>query len=258
MKSINKTTQIPEINIEDIDRALMNWFENLNITVDTNEQKNTKVGYIPCPQERFAWAQNNKGLRDQNGSLKLPVITTLRTNIDRTPGLWAAGQDTEFVEIEKVLDKKSQDWKKPVYKITSFPFPSFVAIDYELKIHTSTMIQMNAILQKLFSELKWWQHFNVTSPKGFSFVGIFNYELNNESNLSEFTDDKRIIQYSNNLRIIGYVQSGVAKVEYSVTDVVFGVDLPSEKESENPFKQKDTLLEKYNDLKRLNMYTPRI
>lgn len=260
MKTIDKTTTIPEVAIEDIDRSLMKWFQDMNIVIDTNDQKNYKVPYIPCPQERFVWANNNKGLRDQAGVLTFPVITTLRTNIDRSPGLWAAGVDSQFVEIQKVVDKKSQDWKKgkPVYKITSFPFPTFVAVDYDLKIHTSTMMQMNTILQQLFKTLKFWQHFNVQSSTGMNFVGIFNFELNNESNLSEFSDDKRIIQYRNNIRLIGYLQSGEAKVEYSSTDIVFGIDTVSDRIADNPFNKPDTLMEKYREMQALNIYNPKI
>jgi hypothetical protein len=117
------------------------------------------------------------------------------------------------------------------------------------------MVQMNEILQRMFKELKFWQHFNVTSSTGMNFVGIFNFELNNSSNLNEFSDEKRIIEYSNNIRLIGYLQSGEAKVEFSCTDITFGVDVVSDITSENPFIKADPLMDAYREMKKLNMHT---
>lgn len=75
--------ELKPVTIETIDRAVRDYFDKkLNITVETENDKK-KVSVMFATGER--WKLSKEDLRDENGTLILPLISISRTNIDRTP-----------------------------------------------------------------------------------------------------------------------------------------------------------------------------
>jgi len=75
---------IPPCNIEDVDRALFNFF-NEELPLFYKRRKETKrVPIIFATGERFAILARNKPLRDKAGAIILPLISILRSGIDQS------------------------------------------------------------------------------------------------------------------------------------------------------------------------------
>lgn len=75
--------EIKPVTLETIDRVVRDYFDKkLNITVQTEIDKK-KVSVLFASGER--WKLSRDDLRDENGTLILPLISIRRTNIDRTP-----------------------------------------------------------------------------------------------------------------------------------------------------------------------------
>ena len=68
--------------IETIDKSVLNYLQELNLFVDSNEGWK-KVPIIWGTAERAYQAKKNKSIRDQQGMLRLPIITLRRGNISK-------------------------------------------------------------------------------------------------------------------------------------------------------------------------------
>ena len=74
---------IPSCTIEDVDRALFNFF-NEELPLFYKRRKEMKrVPIIFATGERFAILARNKPLRDKAGAIILPLISILRSGIDQ-------------------------------------------------------------------------------------------------------------------------------------------------------------------------------
>jgi len=75
---------IETLTIEDIDRAIFEFInDNLNIHVKSDNTLK-KVPVIFASGERWALVRQRKALRDENGTIILPLISIRRTEIDRS------------------------------------------------------------------------------------------------------------------------------------------------------------------------------
>jgi len=219
---------IKNVTLETVDSAVRDYFDKkISISVDTEKGRN-KVPVIFAAGERWKMIRDNKGLRDENGTLILPVIAIRRTNIDRTPGMRALGQETPFITISKRIHDKTgniqnlvntrklngfpQLRKSPVFEYLTIPFPDFAVVFYEIVIWTQYQTQMNEILQKIFYNYEHMDSFVMPveydgkKRKGNSyyFVGFRDGTVLPQSNVEEFTNQERIIKYSYTIKVPAY------------------------------------------------------
>ena len=74
-------------NLETIDMALHSYLDNeLNLFTTSNEGFN-KVPVVWMTPERSFQIKNDRELRDDNGVLKLPMITLEKTSITKNPAM---------------------------------------------------------------------------------------------------------------------------------------------------------------------------
>jgi len=219
---------IKNVTLQTVDSAVRDYFDKkISISVDTEKGRN-KVPVIFAAGERWKMIRDNKGLRDENGTLILPVIAIRRTNIDRTPGMRALGQETPFITISKRIHDKTgniqnlvntrklngfpQLRKSPVFEYLTIPFPDFAVVFYEIVIWTQYQTQMNEILQKIFYNYEHMDSFVMPveydgkKRKGNSyyFVGFRDGTVLPQSNVEEFTNQERIIKYSYTIKVPAY------------------------------------------------------
>ena len=219
---------IKNVTLQTVDSAVRDYFDKkISISVDTEKGRN-KVPVIFAAGERWKMIRDNKGLRDENGTLILPVIAIRRTNIDRTPGMRALGQETPFITVSKRIHDKTgniqnlvntrklngfpQLRKPPVFEYLTIPFPDFAVVFYEIVIWTQYQTQMNEILQKIFYNYEHMDSFVMPveydgkKRKGNSyyFVGFRDGTVVPQSNVEEFTNQERIIKYSYTIKVPAY------------------------------------------------------
>ena len=109
-KNVTQDFQIPEIGIEDIDRAVFKLFDrDLNFEV-TYQGKTSKVPVIFAAGERFALTRRKNSIRDKNNALILPLISILRGEIDVSPDQHGKGTAISYPDqpgyyIKKRLSK---------------------------------------------------------------------------------------------------------------------------------------------------------
>lgn len=110
---------VPPVGVEDADAALFNLFDKEIAfqvsTSDKNRQELKRVPVIFTAGEKWALAKRNRGLRDRNGTLILPLITVVRTTIQQTADEDIAGrginQQTGEILVRRRLDKSDRGYQ---------------------------------------------------------------------------------------------------------------------------------------------------
>ena len=232
----NVPVYIPS-SFENIDSAILNWVDNiLNISVNTHEGVQ-KINVNFAIAERSALSKRNKDLRDSKYTLKYPVIAIVRGDIDKPNKKNAALQGTAFknasttlvlpvyseLNHDKTSDRANADAKRfagtinvprlktnrPIYNVYSIPIPSFVEVKYEISCISNFQQQMNEILNPFVKYSSNINGFKLLH-NGHGYEVTFDEKISNSSNLDDISDTERIVEYSFNLTVKGYVHHGDA------------------------------------------------
>ena len=216
------------VRLEDADSSVYNYFDKkISIHVDTDKGR-SKVPVIFASGERWKMIRDNKGLRDENGTLILPLVSVRRTMVERTPGFGGMAQEVPSITISKRIHEKTGNMQNlvktrtmfgftekkrdPVIETMTIPYPDFCTLFYEITLWTQYQAQMNEILEKIFYNYNIRDSFVMPleyeegqPKKGFYFVGFRDGTLPSQSNVEEFTSQERIIKYTYNIKIPTYL-----------------------------------------------------
>lgn len=231
-----------DITIETVDQAVKDWFTHIvNVHVKTPTEELKKVPVLFASGERWATVRDQRGIRDKNGLLILPIISIRRTNIDRDRSQLALGTETKTLTIARQISQKTNlvqnaiqarnparrdATNKIVHELTTIPFPDWFVTGYEILIQAQYTTQMNSILEKIFNSLDLQNSFVMpvrdskfesdSKDKEFEerkllnnyyFVGYMDTDLADTGNFEEFTDQERIVRYSYNITVPTYLQA---------------------------------------------------
>lgn len=191
--------KVNDLFIRDIDQAVVNWFQK-EWPVDF---ENRKTPVIFVSQERWAIAQKQKGFRDENGVLILPLITVKRLDANELYDRYVPKVDGTRMYTKRriatssinntdrlVYDKKLMN--KPIYEIIMAQFPTFVKIKYTITLHTSFLNHSNQIQENI------WKKFDA-GRSYFKHNGYYIFAevegSSDRSNIDDFTDTQRLFKH---------------------------------------------------------------
>lgn len=93
-----------------------------------------------------------------------------------------------------------------VYEIISIPQPQFFKATYEVIFWTSYTEHMNYMIQTyLNSFLPQTRGHKLNTDKGYWFIALTEDSLSNNENFDDFTNEERIIKYTFNISVNGYL-----------------------------------------------------
>lgn len=209
--------QIESIDLRNIDKSVVNWFDRDFPTVINGK----KVPTLYATAERWARVQKQKGYRDEKGTLILPLISIRRTTPDPLRERYVAeGEETNITLVKRIATVPTGDEKQPsaqdnkvadgvftktadspIYEVLQIPFPSFVNVDYEVVVWTSYLSHQNKLDETIFKEFRGGrQYFYVNN---YYFFGTLK-GTTDQSNFEEFTEKERVIKYSFKLSLHAY------------------------------------------------------
>jgi len=224
--------------IETIDYAI---YEFLNDKLDLRAETNkgwTKVPVIWTSTERVFQIKHNKGLRDSEGALILPIITVERSafvkdlnrkgsfqaNIpffnavkggsvvvgrrikhDKTSEFANADQNRRYgrdrVETNFVRTRKNS---KIVYETIVMPQPVYVNITYSIVLRTEYQQQMNQLLQPFMTRPG-----GITSiilnKDGHSYEAFVDGNVGLSNNITSMNEEERKYETKININVLGYL-----------------------------------------------------
>jgi len=150
-----------------------------------------------------------------------------------------------------------------IFEIITVPYPKFMAIDYEITLWTQYMTQMNQLIEVIFSSFDGQGHeFLLKSQSGYEYVAFVKSPFNNADNFSDFSQDERIIKYTFNITVPGYLiaprhpgQPTPFRKYYSAPQIEFGyhqVSTQVVKADESPEGSKDSSKFILSDVKEMD------
>lgn len=125
-KNVYKETSIPSCGLEDVDVALFNLFDKqLTLQVGVNDtvrqQSVKKVPVMFASGEKWALLKLNRPIRDNVGTLILPLITIARTGIQQELNNDITGrginQQTGEIKIMRRLDESDRDYQNLINRL---------------------------------------------------------------------------------------------------------------------------------------------
>ena len=223
--------------IEDIDYVVMSWLKkDLDLFCDTNEGR-VSVPVLWQVPERAYQIKNRKELRDENNTLKLPLISIERTNIIKNPeqkGSFQAhtfstdknGRSGRFVIAKQIVPDKTQNFavasgtrtntegknqqfyprsnKKIVIRTMSVPIPVYVNVEYKIKLKTEYQQSMNELITPFIARTGQINALSLTR-NGHIYEVFIEQNFTHNNNLANLNEDIREFNTEISLRVLGYL-----------------------------------------------------
>ena len=246
--------------IETIDYAITSWVEeDLNLSARTNSGY-TKVPIFWQTPERSFQIKSEKSLRDDEGSLILPVIGIERTSIVKDPdrkGSFQAhtfspdqkGRSGRMVIAKRIKQDKTRNFavaagtrtttggklqeyfprinKQVVIQSLSIPIPVYVNVEYKIVIKTEYQEQMNQLMQPFMTRTGQINSF-LMRRNGHIYEAFIDQNFAHNNNVANLSEDIRMFETAINIRVLGYLigegendDRPIVKVEESVVEVTF-------------------------------------
>jgi len=227
--------EFSESSLETIDKAVLNYInETLNISVDTNDGFK-KVPVLWVTAERAYQLKHNKDLRDSEETLILPLITVNRTTIEKNPASEYAIPAANIPEVRDAMggsitiarrmnQKKTAEFqnayakrefgrstwpkvpaKRTVYETISIPFPTWIAVNYEISVRTEYQQQTNEILRKFIRQGGLNRMpFRIESD-GHKYEAFIDGTITNNSNVADIGMKQRNYETLISFKVLGYL-----------------------------------------------------
>jgi hypothetical protein len=258
-----RTTGVPEkkyfnpSTIENIDRSIYEYISNLNLSVKTKDGFE-KVPVLWGTSERSFLSKTDKQVRDQQGMLKLPLISIKRSGVQKTMPSKGVFQGTVFetddeqggsLVVSRVINQEktrayakstakrtTQDSSYPiannkiVYQTISAPMPVNVEINYEIILRTEYQQQMNNLMLPFITNPGTINYIKLEND-GHRYEGFIEGQFSSKSNLSDYSNDERKFETSITIRVIGYLvgqENNREKPHFSVRENFVEVKIPKE------------------------------
>lgn len=223
--------------IEDIDYTIMSWLKtDLDLFCHTNEGRE-KVPVLWQVPERSFQIKNDKTLRDENNTLKLPLISVERTGITKDPenkGSFQAnlfsdkknGRSGRFVIARQIVPEKTQNFaiasgtrtntgakrqryfprtnNKVVIRTLSVPIPVYVNVEYKIRLKTEYQQNMNELVTPFIARTGQINAFSL-KRNGHIYEVFIDQNFSHSNNLANLSEDMREYNTEISLRVLGYL-----------------------------------------------------
>jgi len=236
----NKTIEIMPSTIETIDRATFTWLdERLNVFCTTNDGwRKVPVSWVIS--ERAHKAKADKDLRDDSGTLVLPMISLERETVAKDPARKGAfwghvppnsdyrkgsivigrkinqEKTTNFANAHQ-LDKRSQanfphrdslgrliPTEKVVYQTMHWPMPVYIDVTYNISVMAQYQQQMNEIVTPFITKTGG-INFVTVSQDGHRFEAFIQSDFAQEDNVNSMSTEERTYKTKISVKVLGYL-----------------------------------------------------
>tara|TARA_Y100000114_G_scaffold42671_2_gene38015 strand:+ start:1321 stop:2220 length:900 start_codon:yes stop_codon:yes gene_type:complete len=234
--------EIQPSTLETIDFALFDFInDKMNSSADTNEGwKKTPVIWVTS--ERAFLSKNNKDLRDEDGSLRLPLITIERTSVVKDLNFKGAYYSNpvnysdsfrggRIVLARKIVKDKTNNFsvadnikslngikrtpkgqayypvkknEKVVYETLNIPMPVYLTINYTVTVRTQYIQQMNQLTTP-FATLGGHINSFAIRKDGHKYETFVQSDFALNNNVSSMGTDERTYDTKFTFKVLGYI-----------------------------------------------------
>jgi len=247
--------------IEDIDYSVTSWLkEDLQLETVTNEGRITVPVLWQTPERAFQ-IKNEKDLREENGALKLPVISIERTGITKDPerkGSYQAhtysdkkdGRTGRMTIARRIVKDKTRNFaiaqamranptnatfqkyyprvnKKIIIQTLSIPIPVYINVDYKILIKSEYQQQMNDLVAPFIARTGQINAFTL-KRNGHLYEAFIDQAFTHNNNVSNLNEDMRMFSTEITIKILGYLigegnndDRRIVRIDENVVEVTF-------------------------------------
>ncbi len=227
--------EFSDSSLETIDKAVLNYVDKrLDLSVNTNEGFK-KVPVLWVTAERSYQLKHNKELRDSEETLILPLITVNRTSIEKNSASEYAIPAANIPEVRdamggsitiarRINQKKTAEFQnayakrtfgrntwptvaanRTVYETITIPFPTWVAVNYEISLRTEYQQQTNEILRKFIRQGGLNRMPVRIESDGHKYEAFIDGSINNQSNVADIGMKQRNYETMISFKVLGYL-----------------------------------------------------
>ncbi len=234
--------EIQPSTLETIDFALFDFINDKMNNRSTTNEGWKKVPVIWVSSERAFLSKNNKDLRDQDGTLKLPLITIERTSVAKDLTFKGAyyGNPVNFRDptrggrisiSRRIVKDKTNNFavadniknfngskrtpngqgyypiknnEKIVYETLNMPMPVFLTINYTITVRSQYIQQMNELTTP-FATLGGHINSFLIKKDGHRYETFVQSDFSLGNNISNLGVEERIYDTKFNFKVLGYV-----------------------------------------------------
>jgi hypothetical protein len=223
--------------IENIDQSVVAWIkQDLNLSARTNEGF-TNVPVLWQAPERAYQIKHEKALRDDGGSLKLPLVSVERTNIIKDPQrkgsfqaqLYSdkyAQRSGRIVLARRIVPDKTRNFavaagtrtntgadrqryfprtnKKVVVQFLSAPIPVYINAEYKISLRSEYQSQMNSLMSPFLARTG---QINavVLKRNGHLYEAFIDQTFAHNNTVAAMGEEMRMFTTDITIRVLGYL-----------------------------------------------------
>lgn len=234
--------EIQPSTLETIDFALFDFINDKMNNASTTNEGWKKVPVIWVSSERAFLSKNNKDLRDQDGTLRLPLITIERVSVakdlnfkgayygnpvnftdpvhggriaisrkivkDKTNNYAVADNIKKFNNVNRTPNSQAyfprENTEKIVYETLNMPMPVYLTMNYTVTIRTQYIQQMNNLITP-FATLGGHINSFLIKKDDHQYETFVQSDFTIGNNASSLGTDERIYDTKLNFKVLGYV-----------------------------------------------------
>jgi len=218
--------------LETIDYAMHNWLKDKMDIFSTTNKGWKKVPVMWVSAERAHHIKNNKGIRDEKGSIILPIISLERTSVQKDlsdkGSIFGAIPEVDdarggtinitrriqqdktanFANADSFRKNKQNNFPrkntKIVYQNISIPIPIFINVTYDIYVKAEYQQQLNEILTPFITRTGGVNHFLINHD-GHQYESFIQQDFSFENNVSNMGEEERKYESLVQIRVLGYL-----------------------------------------------------
>ena len=150
---------------------------------------------------------NKDSLRNQENVATNNNFIDKTSFIDAKPGKESSRREKSNLSFSKDANiNLKADINTNIYELIQTPYPYFVTMTYNVTFWCQYMQQGNQMIEYLLNKIEVpGGEFAIKTAEGFELVAFIGDNINFENNFDSMTDDERIIKYSFDLTVPGYL-----------------------------------------------------
>jgi len=150
---------------------------------------------------------NKQGLKNQENVASKNNFADSANNLNSNPGTIASRRDKTNLQFSGAASiNLNSNLNSNIFEIINVPYPYFVALTYNVTFWCQYMQQGNQMVEYFLNKINVpGGEFAMKTKEGFELVAFIGDNINFENNFDSMTDDERIIKYSFDVTVPGYL-----------------------------------------------------
>ena len=202
------TTKPFTVSIQDVDEAILFYFENVIRPTVTQNGERIAVPLVYGSPERFSSMQKDGFYRDKKGKIMSPIIMFKRDSLEKNYNIankLDANDPHLYTSFQKSYNSKNSysnfnvlNNRKPTKQFIANVVPDYVTLGYSFIVQTYYIEQLNKIIEAInYSSDSYWG-----DPERFKFKSKID-TFNTITELNQGQD--RVVRSTFSLKVNGYI-----------------------------------------------------